>query len=225
MTRPIQMLEQKIAEIVRFFLFDRGRTYPFYGTKEMPSICDKTHTTKEEVVYTLTILKAASALDFTMIDWDPKDQELIDEFMESIGQYNGNPWLTGGFNVFKRDDVILESIIKSQAVLKDIIKKYGRFTTRPEFIEEESKVIFQEKKCLIPAGFQFAVCKAIFSSPLGEWVKENDIFELGDRSKEKSRSVKDAIIEVNRKVKKHLNIDGLIEYNKSRARIRKELFR
>src|SRR3989344_2814566 len=211
-----------IKTIAKFILFAEGKSvFRFRQIEQELGIG------KEETIHALDVMKHEFLIIYETMPFYPSDfqldnpkdrqDDLFDKFKGKTLEEHEN---SDGIMWFVKDKNKLKKFIESDDIIREVAKKVGIFSSRPEFIENESKIIFQKKECPIPAGFEFAVCKIVFSRPLGEWAIEGDIFDIADRKKEKTRSVKDAVIRVNKKVKKYLNIDNLIEYNNSRARIR-----
>lgn len=176
---------------------------------------------RSQIVHALDVLRNLGVLTYQIIPWNSTEDNIFNKF--NNGEKETNTQTEKGV-AWKADNSLLRKVLKSEVKLTAAALKVGGYLSLPKFLEKESKIIFENKECVIPVGNQFAICRVVFENPLGEWVKENDILSSFDQEKDNRRSVRDAILLINRKVKKCFGIDKLIEYSNSRARIKKELF-
>jgi tetratricopeptide (TPR) repeat protein len=143
-----------------------------------------------------------------------------------------------------------EMIIKAKSLDKDgiiVARNYSRLVTEGKnketynggkenisqnkekkkelsFDDKTSEIVFGEKKCPIPFGTnQYVLCKALFSNPIGEWIKEDDVVDNFFQGKDNRRSFYDAVRLINQKAKENINVKKLIIYSSNRAQLHKEL--
>jgi tetratricopeptide (TPR) repeat protein len=127
------------------------------------------------------------------------------------------------------DEVVLNNYRRMFADGKDAGNDKPRSETRVPKPKKEKlsfdmatgEISFGNKKCEIPIGTnQYQLCKALFTQPLGEWLKETDVVEEFYRGKESRRAFYDAIRLTNQKVEQGLKIRKLLAYDAARVKIR-----
>ncbi len=102
----------------------------------------------------------------------------------------------------------------------------------PKQMPTDTRIIFDEKTGDISRGGkvcpitintnQYFLCKALFAVPFGTPVMEIDIMETADLARrEPKRSIRDARLAVNKKIKEKFGIDEFICWKKQRAWIKK----
>jgi hypothetical protein len=91
---------------------------------------------------------------------------------------------------------------------------------RIRFDEKTGIISMGEKLCDIPINTnQYFLCKALFAEKFGTAITETDIVDLADWAKETKRSVYDARIAVNKRIKRDLGISNFIRWRTGRVRI------
>ena len=90
----------------------------------------------------------------------------------------------------------------------------------PFWNKETSEILFLEKSCDVPAGNQRVLCVALFATPLGVWVDEDNVVENFNR--EGKQIFYDAQRLLNARIQDKLGIKDLIEYQAAKARINPE---
>ena len=95
--------------------------------------------------------------------------------------------------------------------------------TKIVFNEETGDITRGEETCPIPINTnQYFLCKALFAVPFGTPVMEIDIMETADLARrEPKRSIRDARLAVNKKIKEKFGIDEFIRWKNQRAWINK----
>jgi len=95
--------------------------------------------------------------------------------------------------------------------------------SRIVFNEETGDITQGEKICPITINTnQYFLCKALFAVPFGTPVMEIDIMEAADLARrEPKRSIRDARLAVNKKIKEKFGIDEFICWKNQRAWIKK----
>lgn len=95
---------------------------------------------------------------------------------------------------------------KSSGKSKKYLIKKGEL----RFDKESGIIFFKNKQIKIPLGTnQYYVTKFVFSKPIGKKIKENDIYDNLDPSKEHERTIYDACRALNKKIKKDLGLENL----------------
>ncbi len=81
------------------------------------------------------------------------------------------------------------------------------------FDTEKSRIFYGNKFCEIPIStYEYYLCKAIFSKPLGTKISEEEIFEVLDRAKlvERSRTIYDTCLRINKKVESSIGLKKIL---------------
>lgn len=84
---------------------------------------------------------------------------------------------------------------------------------KPRFDDNNGKIYFNGKECQVPLQTnQFFLCRKMFNETLGKRIKEIDILDLIDWSKDGKRSVYDAMRLTNNRAKENLGIEKLFKW-------------
>lgn len=95
---------------------------------------------------------------------------------------------------------------------------------RLSFDENAGTIKRGNLECKIPLNTnQYFLCKKVFSMPFGTRVKEIDILDMVDWAKDSKRSVYDAMLAVNNKVKQDLGVEKLLHWRTGRVWIDEKL--
>ena len=117
----------------------------------------------------------------------------------------------------------------SRSMLSDYyFKLKNKSASKPEklvdarirFDERTGVISIGEKPCEIPINTnQYFLCKALFAEKFGNAITETDIVDMADWAKDTKRSVYDARIAVNKRIKRDLGISNFIRWRTGRVRI------
>ncbi len=123
-------------------------------------------------------------------------------------------------NISKDNDLIVDSNYrrliydeKGLRQIKDSSSKGQRIKPELQFDTEKSRIFYGNKFCEIPIStYEYYLCKAIFSKPLGTKIPEEEIFEVLDRAKleERSRTIYDTCLRINKKVESSLGLKKIL---------------
>jgi len=180
----------------------------------------------EDCLHALKVLRQVGALNFKIIPWNSEDPDGIEKFLRKHKEHSLIPAPEKGVMFTKIDRNILKKVINSPTLLDQAIKKVGLYHTKPSFDEKLGKIFFKDKSCNIPPGNQFALCKVVFKQPFGTLIPENDIaFQIDlAHCKETKRTVYDAMLAVNKRIKRDFGISKFMEWRESHVKVQKELF-
>ena len=86
------------------------------------------------------------------------------------------------------------------------------------FDVETGVISMGSKPCSIPLNTnQYFLCKALFDKGFGKTITETDIVDMADWAKDTKRSVYDAKIAVNKRIKEYLGINNFIRWKTGRV--------
>ncbi len=92
--------------------------------------------------------------------------------------------------------------------------------TKIRFNEKTGNITMGSKVCPVPINTnQYFLCKVLFALPFGTPVTETDIVDMADWAKDTKRSVYDAKIAVNKRIKDAFGISNFISWRTGRVRI------
>lgn len=105
-------------------------------------------------------------------------------------------------------------------------KKTTKWKEFPVFDAREGNIVITNENCFIAKnGYEFHICRELFTQKPFDWLQECDVEKSFSYIQQKSvRWVKDAIRRINRKVLKKWNKSDFIEYNGARIRINPDNF-
>lgn len=84
---------------------------------------------------------------------------------------------------------------------------------KPRFDDNNGRIYYGGRECEVPLKTnQYFLCKKVFGEPFGKRIKEIDIRDSIDWSKDSDRSVYDAMRLVNKRVKENLGIDEFLQW-------------
>ena len=90
--------------------------------------------------------------------------------------------------------------------------------TTLRFNVETGMISMGSKPCSIPLNTnQYFLCKALFDKGFGKTITETDIVDMADWAKDTKRSVYDAKIAVNKRIKEYLGINNFIRWKTGRV--------
>lgn len=107
----------------------------------------------------------------------------------------------------------ITGLVKPKKGKKREIKFEIKQKLKLHFDTEKSRIFYGNKFCEIPIStYEYYLCKAIFSKPLGAKIPEEEIFEVLDRAKleERSRTIYDTCRRINKKVESSLGLKKIL---------------
>lgn len=119
----------------------------------------------------------------------------------------------------QKDIVIIDNfnriagLVKHKKGKKRKIKFEIKQKPKLHFNTEKSRIFYGNKFCEIPIStYEYYLCEAIFSKPLGTKISEEEIFEVLDRAKlvERSRTIYDTCLRINKKVESSLGLKKIL---------------
>jgi len=210
-------MKETILLLAKYFEKYGCGTYSFSWFKENLKI------KPDACMYALQFLEKSLIIHIEFMPWiktNWKEVEL-NAFLEK--ETNQKHFETKGMVIKIKNKEKLFKIIKDPLFLDSLLNKI-KFYPEPYFDKKKSIIFFLNKQCKIPPGNQFMLCKIIFNSPLGEWIEENDLAIAMDPPDtiKSNRFIYDTMIAINRKVKKCFGIEKLIDWDKSKLRIKEK---
>lgn len=224
------MEKETVIKIAKFLTSVNWSTYAFYDIEERLGI------KIDAQIHSLSVLKKLEAINYLIIPWNQREDK---DDWDTISKKIGLPRIKSEYEIkhhideegvmlMKKDTKKLEQIIKSpDKFLTHKILNEEAYYQLPVFDEVNGIIKIGNINCKIPTGTnKFYFCKAIFKHALGEFVEEDEILGLMDKSRASfsPRAVYDAMGGVNRLVREQAKIPRLFQGRQNRFRLRKELF-